>query len=763
MSNKYLIVLFLLAASLKGRAQSCQKMGHGLTAVAGGIRVEVQFLSPEVIRVLKYPAGTGHPKNSFSVVQQPGNTWFTLTSENGNPVLRSKALTVRLDLHTGTIRFYTAGNRLLLAEKDGGARFDPVAQTFTLKDGEAVYGLGQHQQGIMNYRNRTVVLRQKNMDIGIPFFQTSGGYGVFWDNYSTTTFRDSPGATAFESETGGCIDYYFMNGGDADHVIARMRRLTGNAPMFPRWAFGFWQSRERYKSQVELVGIVKKYRALKVPLDGIVQDWQYWGSDDQVWNSTAFGNPLYPDPQKMVDSVHALHAHLIISVWPSFGEATAIHRDMQQAGALYDFKTWPGTPGVQVYDAFNPRARDIYWKYMNKNIFSLGMDGWWLDATEPEQADTGQSNNSMTASGRFESVCNAYSLLTTGGVYAHQRATTSGKRVFILTRSAFAGQQRNAAAVWSGDIQGTWQVFRDQISGGLNLSLCGIPYWNTDIGGFFSAGKYPDGVKDPAFQTLYTRWLEFAAFTPLFRSHGTNTPREIWQFGQKGYWAYDAQEKFINLRYRLLPYIYSTAWQVTSEQSTMMRALVMDFHPDRKVYDVNDEYMFGKSILVAPVTDSSGTRPVYLPEGSNWIDFWTGETYAGGRSVDYAAPIDRMPLFVKGGSILPFGPFEQYTSEKPADTLEIRIYRGADGGFTLYEDENDNYDYEKGQYSTIDFRWNDRTTTLTIGERKGAFPGIRNSRVFHLIRVDKNEGTGLASADGAKTIHYTGQRMQIKW
>jgi alpha-D-xyloside xylohydrolase len=763
MFNKYLIVLFLFAASLKGRPQSCQKTGHGLMAVAGGIQIDIQFLSPEVIRVLKYPAGTDHSKNSFSVVQQPGNTWFTLTRENGNAVLRSKALTVRLDLQTGTIRFYTAGSRLLLAEKDGGARFDPVAQTFTLKDEEAVYGLGQHQQGIMNYRNRTVVLRQKNMDIGIPFFQTSDGYGVFWDNYSTTTFRDSPGATAFESETGGCIDYYFMNGGDADHVIARMRRLTGNAPMFPRWAFGFWQSRERYKSQEELVGIVRKYRALQVPLDGIVQDWQYWGSDYQVWNSTEFGNPLYPEPQKMVDSVHALHAHMIISVWPSFGGATAIHREMQQAGALYDFTTWPGTPGVQVYDAFNPRARDIYWKYMNKNIFSLGMDGWWLDATEPEQPDTGQSNKSMTASGRFESVCNAYPLMTTGGVYAHQRAATGDKRVFILTRSAFAGQQRNAAAVWSGDIQGNWQVFRDQISGGLNLSLCGIPYWNTDIGGFYSGVKYPDGVKDPAFQTLYTRWLEFATFTPLFRSHGTNTPREIWQFGQKGYWAYDAQEKFINLRYRLLPYIYSTAWQVTSEQSTMMRALVMDFHTDRKVYDINDEYMFGQSILVAPVTDSSGTRPVYLPEGSHWIDFWTGETYAGGRSVDYTVPIDRMPLFVKGGSILPFGPFEQYTSEKPADTLEIRIYRGADGGFTLYEDENDNYDYEKGQYSTIDLRWNDRTTTLTIGERKGTFPGIRKNRVFHLIRVDKNEGTGLASADGAKTIHYTGQRMQIKW
>jgi len=439
--------------------------------------------------------------------------------------------------------------------------------------------------------------------------------------------------------------------------------------------------------------------------------------------------------------------------------------------------------GTQVYDAFNPAARDIYWKYMNKNLFSLGIDGWWLDATEPEQPDTAQSDKGGTYAGSFKAVCNAFPLLTTGGVYAHQRETEASqgapgeKRVFILTRSAFAGQQRHATATWSGDIQGNWKVFRNQISGGLNLSLSGIPYWNTDIGGFFISDGYPKGIGDTAFHELYTRWLEFAAFTPLFRSHGTNTPREIYQFGGKGYWAYDAQEKFINLRYRLLPYIYSTAWQVTAHQSTLMRALVMDFPSDKNVYDINDEYMFGKAILVAPVTDSLyvsraegrtstdlatiKTKDVYLPKGAGWVDFWNGTFYAGGQTIACKVPIDQIPLFIKAGSILPFGPAEQYASEKKTDTLDIRIYPGADGSFTLYEDENDNYDYEKGLFSTIDFRWNDQDKTLIVGNRKGAFPGMAENRVFYLTLVGK--GMGPMDTGRVKTVRYKGEAVKVRF
>lgn len=788
MLRKLPLLLLALSTGLNSWSQSYQKTNLGLKTTIKGVNIELQFFSPQVIRIIKYPAGSSIQKKSFSVIQKPAKTIFTLTQQNGKLILRSKALKIQLDVKTGKLQYYSLNNKLLLTEKDDGVKFKSVkddekntyavSQQFQLANDEAVYGLGQHQEGVMNYKNKTVVLRQKNMEIAVPFFQTTNGYGLFWDNYSTTTFKDSPETTALESEIGDCIDYYFMNGGNADHVIAQMRILTGNAPMFPRWVFGFWQSRERYKSQAEIVGIVKKYRELKVPLDGIVQDWQYWGSSDQIWNSTEFGNPLYPEPKKMIDSIHALNAHIIISVWPSFGSATAIHHELQQAGALYDFKTWPTTKGVQVYDAFNPAARDIYWKYMNKNIFSLGMDGWWLDATEPEQSDTEQSDKTKTYAGSFKSVSNAFPLITTGGVYEHQRKETSEKRVFILTRSAFAGQQRNATATWSGDIQGTWQVFRNQISGGLNLSLSGIPYWNTDIGGFYTAGKYPDGIKDPAFQELYTRWLQFATFTPLFRSHGTNTPREIFQFGQKGYWAYDAQEKFINLRYRLLPYIYSTAWQITDHQSTMMRALVMDFSADKNVYNINNEYMFGKSILVAPVTDSlyvsrsSGnavidfssvkTQKVYLPKGCNWINFWTGESNAGGNTIECKVPLSQIPLFVKEGAIIPFGPFQQYTSEKKADMLELRIYPGANGSFTLYEDENDNYNYEKGAFSTIDFSWNDKTKILVINNRKGTFPGILKNRVFNLILVNKNNGTSLATVNSMKSVRYSGKPIEIK-
>ncbi|HEX9151861.1 MAG TPA: TIM-barrel domain-containing protein, partial [Flavobacterium sp.] len=651
---------------------------------------------------------------------------------------------------------------------------------FQLEQDEAIYGLGQHQQGVMNYRNKSVKLKQSNMEIAVPFLQSIKGYGLFWDNYSTTNFEDNTQGTSFQSEVGDCADYYFINGGNADKVIAGLQNLTGKAPMFPRWVFGFWQSRERYKSQYETVGVVKKYRELGIPLDGIVQDWQYWGVDEGNWNATEFGNPGFPDPKKMIDSVHNMNAHIIISVWPSFGNKTKIFKEMKDGNMLYDFVTWPVNPNVQVYDAFNPAAREIYWKHLNKNIFSLGMDGWWMDATEPDQIKPKPSDDeNKTYLGSFRKVRNAFPLLTTGGVYQNQRKVTSEKRVFILTRSAFAGQQRNATMTWSGDVQSRWDVLHNQIAAGLNLSLSGIPYWNSDIGGFFPSGKYPKGVKDPAFHELYVRWMQFAVFTPMFRSHGEYTPREIYQFGKKGDWAFDAQEKMINLRYRLLPYNYSNAWEITSKSSTMMRALVMDFAADKKVSDINNEYMFGKSLLVCPVTDSlytsrsNGntvvdfskikTHKVYLPLGADWFDFWTGEKTKGGQEIEKEVPIDVVPLFVKAGSILPMGPFQQYTSEKDASKLEIRIYEGADGDFTLYEDENDSYNYEKGSYSTITFKWNNEQRKLTVNDCKGSFPGMLKNRIFNLVLVNQQLGTGMNEPlKPTKTIIYSGKTTTVK-
>jgi len=774
-------------------AQRAQPTATGLRLTTDSLTVEVQFYSPDIVRVLKFPKGRDGAKKSLTVVLPPAPGKLRYRTQSGVATISSASTQVLVNEQTGQVSFRTAQGQPLLSEKAHGARFTPktdvgqptyrVLQQFQLAPGEAVYGLGQHQDGHLNYRGQQLTLKQNNMDIAVPVLHSSKGYGVFWDNYSTTKFADNAQATTFDSEIGDCADYYVLNGGGtADGVVARYRQLTGQAPMFPRWTLGFWQSKERYKSQAELLDVVKKYRSLGVPLDGIVQDWQYWSEDNDYWNSTEFGNPRFPDPQGMVSEVHQLHAHQIISVWPSFGKKTKPYQEFAAKDMLFDFITWPRTPHVKVYDAFDPAARDIYWKYLNSGIFRLGMDGWWLDATEPDQIqpfDTDDDNE--TALGSLRKVRNAYPLLTTGGVYEHQRQATEAKRVFILTRSAFAGQQRNGTMVWSGDVQSRWDVLAKQIPAALNLSLAGLPYWNSDIGGFFPFGEYPKGVQDPAFQELFTRWQQFAAFTPMMRAHGEYTPREIYQFGERGTWAFDAQEKYINLRYRLLSYLYSNAWQVTHHAGTLLRALPMDFPQDPKVADLGSEYLFGPAFLVRPVTeaqyvnrlDKNSPVPadfaqtksvdVYLPAGTNWVDFWTGQRQPGGQTVQRATPIDLLPLYVRAGSVLPLGPRQQYTGEKDGVPLEIRVYPGANGEFTLYEDENDNYNYEKGAYATIRMRWNDKARQLTFEDRAGSFAGMQASRTFRVIVVDAQHGTGVGADDApAKEVSYAGKKTTVK-
>jgi alpha-D-xyloside xylohydrolase len=784
---KYLFSIFLLCLCLMVNAQNYTKTAFGLKTSVNNTDVEIQFFTPRIIQVFKSPSGIADVKKSLSVILEPHKEILSFQSDGTDITVSSSAIRVKLNMQNGQVSFSDLKGFPLLNESPEGAKFTPVkdslentftvSQGFQLQPGEAIYGLGQHQAGAMNQRNQKIILKQNNMQIGIPFMHSSKGYGLFWDNYSTTVFDDSTAGTSFSSQVGNCADYYFIYGGSADPVIAGYRHLTGEAPMFPRWVFGYWQSRERYKSQQEVVGVLKKYRELQVPIDGIVQDWQYWGVEETKWNSTEFGNPNFPNPKAMVDSVHQLNAHIIISVWPSFGNETKIWADMNKNGFLYHFLTWPPKSIVQPYDAFNPKARDLWWSYANKNIFSLGMDGWWLDSTEPDHINaTEGDDNTPTHLGTFRKVRNAYPLVHTGGVYQHQREVSSDKRVFILARSAFAGQQRNATTVWSGDIGSDWSILRKQISGGLNLSLSGIPYWNTDIGGFFSGGYYRKGI-DEAFKELYVRWLQFATFCPMMRSHGTDVPREIYQFGKKGTWAYDAIEKYINLRYRLLPYNYSNAWSITANGSTMMRALVMDFPEDKKALDINNEYMFGKAFLVCPVTDSMytskvssqthfndvKTQQVYLPANHAWFDFWTGDKLHGGQSITKATPVDVMPLYVKAGSIIPMGPFQQYTSEKDLKNIELRIYPGADGTFTLYEDENDNYNYEKGVYATIEFKWNDKAKTLTIDTRKGTYPGILKDRVFNVILVNTNHGVGAEIIKPDKAIAYNGLKKEIQF
>jgi alpha-D-xyloside xylohydrolase len=809
------VIYSLLAACLftfSVQGQQFQKTNLGIKTTADGNSIEIQFYNPSLVRVIKIPQGKTYNSESLSVILKPSKTAFSVKEEQKNIILKSDKLTVTVS-STGNISFSSAGKELL-KEKQHSTLFEPfndtgnqtytVSQAFTLDSDEPIYGLGQHQRGDLNQRNQKYHMEQGNTEDAVTFFQSVKGYGLYWDNYSPTEYVDDANGTSFKSIVGEAVDYYFMYGGNADGVVKQMRTLTGKAPMFPLWTYGFWQSRERYKSQNELVDVVKKYRELQVPLDGIIQDWQYWGNN-YLWNAMDFLNAEYSNPKKMVEDVHSLNAHMIISIWSSFGPQTKPYKEMDKKGMLFNITTWPESgletwppnldylSGVRVYDAYNPEARDIYWKYANAGLFAKGIDGWWMDSTEPDHLQAKpQDYDTKTFMGSFRKVRNAYPLMTVGGVYDHQRQTSSDKRVFILTRSAFAGQQRYGANTWSGDTGSSWETLRNQIPAGLNFTLTGMPHWNSDIGGFF-AGAYNKswndgkGAENPLYQELYVRWAQFGAFNPMMRSHGTDVPREIYYFGKKGEPVYDAIDKSIQLRYAFLPYIYSTSWEVTDKHSSFMRALFMDFVNDKKVWDIRDQYMFGKSILVAPVVqaqytpetvvkvneetgwnkensndttvkktvDFTGEKPrtVYLPAGTDWYDFWTNEKIKGGQVITKKTALDIIPLYIRAGAIIPIGPKVQFAQEKKWDNLEIKVYPGADGSFVLYEDEFDNYNYEKGSYTEIEFTWNDKSKKLLISNRKGQYTGMLSNRKFTIVLPT-----------GAKrTVSYNGKKIEEKF
>lgn len=801
--NCILFILYIIACQLF--AQTYQMTDKGIKTNVQSMDVEIQFYSPAIVRVIKSPEGRTFKKESLSVVKVPQITALDIT-QNGDIVsLKSELLQVNFNLYTGKVAYCDKTGKNLFTEKDYGTQFSnfndagnktfSVRQAFLLDKDEAIYGLGQQQTDKLNQRGEKVFMRQRALYASIPFIQSVKGYGIFWDNYSPTTFNDNPQEMSFDSEVGECSDYYFMYGKSGDGVIAQMRDLTGQAPMYPLWTFGFWQSRERYKSQKETMEVVDKYRQLGIPLDGIIQDWQYWGPNTN-WNSMNFDNPEFPDPQGMIDHVHKQNAHIMISVWASFGPDTKPFKVMKEKNMLLDFITWPASSvdtwppdpdrpsGVRAYDAYSPEARDIYWDYMNKGLFSKGIDAWWLDSTEPDHLDVKESDFDVpTYLGTFRSVRNAFPLESNKGVHEHQRATTSDKRVYLLTRCAFAGQQRFAANTWSGDVVAKWDVLKRQVPTGLNFSLSGIPYWNTDIGGFF-LWEYEGEVSNKAYHELYTRWFQYGTFTPMQRSHGSGVSKEIYFFGKKGDWAYDSEEKYINLRYSMIPYMYSTAWDVTNNSGSFLRALFMDFNEDKKVHDISNQYMFGKSFLVTPVTDPMyvaaeekdkwknpqenfsqiKTQAVYLPQGADWFDFWTGEKINGGQTVNKEVPIDIIPLYIRAGSIIPWGPKVQYATEKKWDNLEIRIYTGANGEFILYEDENDNYNYEKGIYSTIKFKWNDQNRSLSIENRNGDFPSMLKNRKFQIVLVSPLKGVGVENTLKIdKVVTYKGKEVSIKF
>ena len=775
---------------------------------AGKTTVRLEFYTPQTVRVVKTPAGVGSKGQSLVVTATPGEV---KVSQKGNTV-SSDVLTVKVDPKSGAVSFSARG-KTLLREK-GAATFEArtegpdagkyrVAQGFALDKDEAIYGLGTLQNGKMNRRGEHKLMEQSNLEDFQNVLQSIKGWGIYWDNYSRTQFDDDAAkGMSFSSEVGSQVDYYFMYGGSADGVIAQMRQLSGDVPMFPLWTYGYWQCKERYKSAKELLGVVDKYRELQVPLDGIIQDWQYWGSN-YLWNAMDFLSEDFKNGEQMISEVHKKNAHFMISIWASFGPHTKPYRELDEKGLLYDFMTWPQSglsfwpprldypSGVRVYDAFSPEARDIYWKYL-KNLYDKGTDAWWMDSTDPDCFDPTERDYDHKAGndGTWRQLRNAFPLETVKGVYKNQRGAGKDKRVFIMTRSAFAGQQHYGSGLWSGDVASSWDMLHKQVPAGLSYSLTGCPNFNTDIGGFFCGSYNTRGggsaPRNPQYQELYVRWMQYGLFCPVFRSHGTEAPREIWQFGKKGELVYDAIEKQIRLRYRLLPYLYSTAWQVTSNNESYLRPLFSDFAADRKVWDMTDEFMFGRSILALPILEPqyteekivredamSGwnskkttegspagtidwsepkTATKYLPKGADWYDFWTGQRMKGGQTVTLQTSLDRVPMFVRAGSIVPLGPEMQFVGEKAWDSLELRVYPGADGHFTLYEDEGDNYNYEKGIYATIGFSWDDRARTLTIGQRKGSYPGMLAARQFTVMLPD---GT-------SKTVDYDGKETQVK-
>jgi len=929
-------LLFFTVAFSETQVNNYVRLNDGVQINLQQGRIKLQPYSENIIRVTYSLSDFSPNRESLMIIKSDRKSvnWELKETKKTLSFITPK-IEVKLDIKTETLTFCDREGNIVLSETKKNSRIlTPVnvanentyhaRQNFSLSEDEAIYGLGQFQEGVMNYRGHDVVLVQQNTVAVVPFIVSTNGYGILWDNYSKTKFHDGEDGTFLWSEVADAIDYYFIAGSSFDEVIGGYRNLTGQAPMFGKWAYGYWQSKERYWRQDEIISVVKEFRDRKIPLDNIVQDWTYWG--DLGWNAIEFDRKRFPDPVTMLKTIHDYNTHYLISIWPVFDAKTSVYKEMDANGFIIHRKD--GTPG-RLYDAFNANARKLYWKWLNKNLFSIGVDAWWMDATEPEfiggtpeQIADEAKNYNDTALGSWARYLNGFSLMSCKGVYEHQRLENEEKRVYILTRSAYAGQQRYGAVTWSGDIHATWEVFRNQISAGLNFCMAGIPYWTTDIGAFIP--NNPLGCRDEAYREIYVRWFQFGAFCPMFRSHGSGTPREVWHFGEKGYWAYDTLVKFDQLRYRLLPYIYSLAWKVTSDDYTMMRGLSFDFKNDPKVQNVDNQYMFGPAFLVNPVTErmyfentfvgdlipmenlfaaddtsngltvdfyngqnfetlvanriekiidfdwNDGSRPqevnqhyysirfsgqifsreageytfvttsndgirlwvndqlvidnwtdhgvtinmgeiilkantcynlkmeyyqtlggaitklawitpdkaglvrnqkigstktwdVYLPKENKWFDFWTGESLPGGNFIKAPAPIEKMPLYVKAGSIIPMGPYLQYATEKPANPIELRIYRGADGEFTIYEDENDNYNYEKGVYATIPIKWDEAKQTLTIGERSGTFPGMLEKRTFQIVWVKTGHGIGVEpTIKPDKIIKYSGRKISVK-
>lgn len=932
-----LFVSLFLVTGIHAQKSPVEKLDDGVLIHLTGTSaraIRLQIISDKIIRVVTSPVDPIEKDTSLMVIAPGAKPRWSVKSSNEETLISTGVIKAIVNHASGAIRFTDLNDHPILQQEKNSSSFTPVTidagpswqtrQTFVSVPGEAFYGLGQHQQGIMNYKGEIVQLLQTNTEVAVPFLVSSKNYGILWDNYSITQFGDgrnyqplnqlklfdetgkslgltakylskndrreftrreessidynflpsltkvpanfslndgmvawqgfiqSPftglhkfsikyggyikvwinnkllldawrqswnpatailatslqeqkkysiriewipdGAESFitvnwlkpptgynnnhfelSSEAGNNINYYFVYGRNLDEVIAGYRYLTGKAPIVPQWAMGFWQSRERYRTQQEILSTVKTFREKNIPLDNIVLDWQYWKPDQ--WGSQEFDETRFPDPKGMIDSLHQLYnAHLMISVWPKFYRGIKNYDLMNGKGFLLtknieeNRKDWLGYVST-FYDAFNPSAAKLFWQLVKDNLYSKGVDAWWMDAPEPDI----HSNLSIekrkelmfpNALGSAVKYFNAYPLVNARTIYEGQRSADPNKRVFILTRSAYAGLQHYGAAVWSGDIAARWLDMKNQIAAGVNFSMSGIPYWTMDIGGFAVEHRYerPNAEDAKEWKEQITRWYQFGAFCPLFRAHGQYPYREIFNIAQPQDSAYQSILFYDKLRYRLLPYNYSLAARTYHEDYTIMRGLVMDFPGDKTVVNNNDEYMFGPSFLISPVYNyHQRTRTVYLPKGQAWYDLYSGKFFQGGQTIHAPAPYDRIPVFIKEGSIVPFGPELQYTSQGAADTIALFVYTGKNASFRLYEDQGINYNYEQGLFSTIQINYDEQSRTLTIEDRKGEFPGMLQKRIFNIVWITKDKPRQLDFHQPInEQITYDGKQTIVK-
>ncbi len=782
----------------ENRINQVERKQDALLLSSANGRIKLEPKSAEIIRVVYTMAETFSEKEKPGVIFKDNYKDWKYEETEKEILLTTEKLSISVDKETASIRYYEKSGKLLLAEreyesktletfdsyrtiadentkiervvtpdgikevvKDAAKVFDRQLYRTRLhlkwQDGEALYGLGQQEEGSLNLRGTTQYLHQANMKIAIPFLVSSIGYGILVDTYSPMIFNDTKYGSYLYTEADLEMDFYFIYGKNMDGVIHGYRLLTGKAVMLPKWAFGFVQSQERYETAQELTQIVKEYRERKIGLDCIVLDWCSW--EGELWGQKTFDKERFANPAEMMEELHNYHANLMISIWPNMSKECDNYKEFEKEGLLL--------PASSIYDPYLPEGRKLYWKQANQGLFQYGIDAWWCDSSEPftpEWNHLGQPEPS-TMYHEFYETCsqyipaqltNSYGLYHARSIYEGQRQETQEKRVVNLTRNGYTGQQRYGTILWSGDISASWEVFKKQIAAGLNFCASGIPYWTLDIGAFFVKkgvqwfwnGEYEDGYQNLGYRELFTRWFQYGCFLPVFRSHGTDFRRELWNFGESGEQFYDALLKVNHLRYRLMPYIYSMAFKVWKDDATLLRMLAFDYAEDKKALSIDNQYLFGDSLMVCPVTKpmyydknsnkieaSDKTREVYLPEGNGWYDFWTNCYYEGGQTIKADAAIDKIPLYVKAGSILPMTQTMLYVDEIADAPIEVFVYSGKDAEFKIYEDEGNGYHYENGVYAVTKLSWSEKDRKLSISEPEGAFPNMVRNREYRLHMI----------------------------